>query len=312
MIGSISGGQPPHDDEKDKPVEKKPEEKQPAEQQLPDDEKKAAPHSPRTNRRYGWRPQPPSPKDWKFKPRIEKEKLSVFKNLHSLCKTVFDQLQEGSCVSNGVVDMMMMCMTIQKKAQVTLSRNFLYYNARLIEGTAAIDAGLIPRDAFASAATTGVVTEDLWPYNVQTLYTPPPASLYALSGKHRITSYLAVSQDLTSMLQCIEEGYPFGFGFSVFESFESEAVATSGNAPMPSPGNDPFVGGHFVVAIGQNQGPDRRFEDGTIWPSRTFLCQHSWGPNWGMRSMAGCFTIPFDYVISPALASDIWTIRADT
>lgn len=39
---------------------------------------------------------------------------------------------------------------------------------------------------------------------------------------------------------------------------------------------------------------------------KIFLARNSWGQKWGQN---GSFTIPFEYVINPELASDFWTIR---
>jgi C1A family cysteine protease len=55
-----------------------------------------------------------------------------------------------------------------------------------------------------------------------------------------------------------------------------------------------LVGGHAVVAVGYDQA------------ARRFRVRNSWGPAWGQK---GYFTLPFEYLTSPMLASDFWTIR---
>jgi C1A family cysteine protease len=44
-------------------------------------------------------------------------------------------------------------------------------------------------------------------------------------------------------------GYPFVFGFTVYEGFESIEVAETGHASMPTSGEN-VVGRHAVVAVG--------------------------------------------------------------
>jgi precorrin-6B methylase 1 len=39
---------------------------------------------------------------------------------------------------------------------------------------------------------------------------------------------------LIQLKACLAEGDPFVFGFTVYDSFESDVVATTGNMPMPS------------------------------------------------------------------------------
>jgi len=95
------------------------------------------------------------------------------------------------------------------------------------------------------------------------------------------------------MQGCLASGYPFVFGFTVYESFESDMVARTGHAPMPASGEH-VLGGHAVCAVGYNI------------KRRWFICRNSWGTSWGMR---GYFTIPFAYLTDSDLCADFWTIR---
>ena len=42
---------------------------------------------------------------------------------------------------------------------------------------------------------------------------------------------------------------------------------------------------------------------------RVFIVRNSWGPGWGAK---GYFYMPYEYLLSPSLASDFWTIRSVT
>ena len=83
------------------------------------------------------------------------------------------------------------------------------------------------------------------------------------------------------------------FGFTVYESFESAAVAKSGHVPLPASGES-VVGGHAVVGVGYDDAQQR------------FIVRNSWGAGWGLK---GYFTLPYAYVTGTDLASDFWTIR---
>jgi C1A family cysteine protease len=95
------------------------------------------------------------------------------------------------------------------------------------------------------------------------------------------------------MKGCLAAGFPFVYGFTVYESFESAAVAKTGKVPMPKPG-EKVLGGHAVLAVGYDDKQDR------------FLTRNSWGPSWGQK---GYFTMPYAYLTEPNLSDDFWTIR---
>jgi C1A family cysteine protease len=95
------------------------------------------------------------------------------------------------------------------------------------------------------------------------------------------------------MKGCLASGYPFVFGFTVYESFESQEVAKTGKAPMPKPGEQ-VLGGHAVVAVG--------YDDG----QQCFIVRNSWGLKWGMK---GYFTLPYGYLTDLNLSNDFWSIR---
>ena len=269
--------------------------------------------SQRKIQRYGWKPDLPDHRDHMFAaPPPAPEGLPVLKNLRPLVKTVFDQGQLGSCTGNSIAQAFMVTLTIEKKPMVPMSRLFIYYNERVMEGDPGQDNGAQIRDGLKSVASQGVCIESDWPYDITKFAVKPPAKAYQDAKAHRALRYMSVPQSLSQMKACLAAGYPFVYGFSVYESFESDAVATSGNAPMPS-STEAMIGGHAVLAVGYNDGPDLKLPNGQVWPSNTFLTQNSWGTGWGLQAdYAGCFTIPYSYLQDANLASDFWTIRMDT
>ncbi len=110
---------------------------------------------------------------------------------------------------------------------------------------------------------------------------------------HKAVLYKRVTQIANQMKGCLASGYPFVFGFSVYESFMSPAVAKSGHALMPKP-NERIEGGHAVLAVG--------YDDANQW----FIVRNSWGTGWGIK---GYFTLPYAYLLDQNLADDFWMIR---
>jgi C1A family cysteine protease len=207
---------------------------------------------------------------------------------------VYDQGQLGSCTANAIAGAIEFDRIKQKLADIfTPSRLFIYYNERVIENTVNSDSGAQIRDGIKTVASQGACHETLWPYDITKFKNKPTKPAVSDAAKHVAVTYQSVTQDLDQMRGCIAAGYPFVFGFTCYQSFESPAVATSGVLNMPATGES-VVGGHAVLAVG--------YDD----PSQRFIVRNSWGAAWGKK---GYFTIPYAYLLSSSLSDDFWTIR---
>jgi C1A family cysteine protease len=215
-------------------------------------------------------------------------------DLRSQCPPVYDQGQLGSCTANAIAGAIQFDRLKQKLTpDFTPSRLFIYYNERVIEHTVASDSGAQIRDGIKSVGAQGDCPETEWPYVITKFKVKPSASCYADALKYKAISYQRVTQTLSQLKGCLASGYPFVFGFTVYESFESPQVAKSGHAPLPK-SSEQVVGGHAVVAVG--------YDDTKQW----FIVRNSWGSEWGLK---GYFTLPYAYLTDENLASDFWTIR---
>ncbi len=249
----------------------------------------------RSSKWYGWLPDLPDHRDFFYSaiaPKLVTLPRKV--DMRSKCSPVEDQGQLGSCTANALVGALEF-LELKHGAQfVDLSRLFVYYNERVIEGTVDQDSGAFIRDGIKSLAKQGVCPEKQWPYRISAFRKKPRAACYRAAKKHRIKSYHRIST-VHEMCSCLAEGFPFVFGFTVYDAFESAAVARSGVLNMPGP-KEKVAGGHAVMAVG--------YDD----TARRFVIRNSWGSDWGQK---GYFTMPYDY-LSPDknLADDFWTIRA--
>ncbi|MGA2029321.1 MAG: C1 family peptidase [Verrucomicrobiota bacterium] len=246
-------------------------------------------------KRYGWIHDLPDHRDQLYSaPVTALQALPPKVDLTPQCPPVYDQGQLGSCTANSIGAAVEFEQMKQKLADIFVpARLFIYYNERVMEGTVDSDGGAQIRDGIKSVANQGVCPETEWPYNIAKFKTKPPKKCYVDALKHRVVLYQRATQTLNQLRGCLASGYPFVFGFTVYESFESPVVAKTGHAPMPKP-NEQSVGGHAVMAAG--------YDDSKQW----FIIRNSWGPGWGMK---GYFTLPYAYVTDAQLADDFWTIR---
>jgi C1A family cysteine protease len=200
----------------------------------------------------------------------------------------------GSCTANAIAAALQFNQIKQVAADAfPPSRLFIYYNERVIENTVREDSGAMLRDGIKTVAKHGAPREPLWPYVIAKFRTRPSARAYADARKHAAVLYQRLTPVKEQLRGCLADGYPFVFGFSVYESFESDAVARSGRVPMPR-SKEKMVGGHAVLAVGYHHQRER------------FIVRNSWGNKWGLQ---GYFTLPYAYVLDDNLCDDFWVIK---
>src|SRR5208283_1162497 len=139
---------------------------------------------------YGWHPDLPDQRDRLYAAiAAPPRKLPGAVDLRPGCSTVENQGQLGSCTANALAGDLEF---LEKKAgqpATDLSRLFIYYNERGIEGTVAQDSGAQLRDGIKTLAKQGVCPEQEWPYVISKFAVKPPAACYRDGLKHQITSY---------------------------------------------------------------------------------------------------------------------------
>ncbi len=247
---------------------------------------------------FGWIPDLPDARDYSYGAPLMRFPLGLppAVDLRAQCPPVYDQGQLGSCTANAIAGAIEFDQQKQGTKEFVPSRLFIYYNERVIEGTVSQDAGAQIRDGIKSVAKLGAPPETDWPYDIANFAEKPPKQAYRDARQDLVSSYARVVQNLTQMQGCLAAGYPFVFGFTVYESFESQEVSSTGIVPMPGPG-ERVVGGHAVVAVG--------YDDTKRW----FIIRNSWGNGWGDKGY--CY-MPYEYLLRSNLVDDLWIIRSVT
>lgn len=248
--------------------------------------------------RYGWRPDHPDRRDFKVEhiTRVTLPTAADVRMVHPM-PDVYDQGELGSCTANAIAAAIDFERGTQGMQFLLPSRLFIYFEERAIEGNTENDGGAEIRDGIKVVASLGACPEQMWPYDVDKFANEPTVDCYAAALAHRALRYSRVPQnDYYIRHELAIEKKPIVFGFTVYESFESSAVAQAGVVPMPA-GNETPLGGHAVLIVG--------YDD----TSQRFTVRNSWGADWGK---AGYFTMPYRYVLDPGLADDFWTISLES
>jgi C1A family cysteine protease len=246
-------------------------------------------------RGYGWVPDLPDTRDKLYGAlRKAPAKLPAKVDLRALCSRVETQGDLGGCTGNALAGAVEL---LERKEGVHLlvnvSRLFIYYNERVIEHTVECDCGAMLRDGIKTLVKQGVCAERKWPYVISKFTVKPSAACYREASDHQVLEYARI-ETLREMRTCLADGYPFVFGFTVYDSFESTQVARTGVVPMPDKLTEQVLGGHAVLAVG--------YDDA----SKRLLVRNSWGASWGQK---GYFTMPYEYAADRNLSDDFWTIR---
>ena len=213
---------------------------------------------PRTNAHYGWLPDLPDQRDHMLATAtVVLAKPPAKADLRPRCPPAVDHGQLGSCAANAIAIAHRLDQMKQGSTQPFLpSRLFVYHNERAMEGTIDSDAGAMIRDGIKSIARLGVCHEADWPYVVNRFKAKPTAVCYKKALSYQALTYRRLFQNAGQMKSCLASGYPFVFGFSVYESFESPVVAKTGVVPMPA-GTEKTLGGHAVLAVGYDDASQR-------------------------------------------------------
>lgn len=238
---------------------------------------------------FHWKREPVDARDRIYKPTAMVLPKTV--DLRQYCSTIEDQGQLGSCTGNAIAGIIEY---LNRKANknIDVSRLFIYYEERVLEGTVLQDSGAYIRDGIKVVNKKGAPLESIWPYNVNKFAIRPNAAAYADGLKRTAGSYEKVV-NFAGVKNALARGFPVVIGFDVYESFYN--IGTNGIMPYPNVNTEQLLGGHAVAIVGYNDNTQR------------FICRNSWGTSWADR---GYFYMPYRVIQNTTMSSDFWIITS--
>lgn len=257
---------------------------------------------------FGWKPDLPDGRDHLFAVSpATLTKLPVKADLRPKCPPVYNQGSIGSCTANAVAGAIQFDRRRSKqKPDFVPSRLFIYYNERALEGSVPYDAGASLRDGIKTIAKQGVCPEKMWPYDdtpAQWDGGPWPAgakptqkpgkACYTTAQDFQAIQYQKVTQSMSQLKGCLAQGFPFVFGFTVYDSLYDRKGQPRKVIPLPCSA-DKVLGGHAVLGVGYDDAAEQ------------FTIRNSWGAG---NQDKGYFYMPYAYVTEQDLARDFWVVR---
>ena len=245
------------------------------------------------NTKYHWTPDKPDSRDKLYKPTGLGVAINAI-DLRQYCTPVEDQGNLGSCTGNAIAGAIEL-LDKRNRKQVDISRLFIYYYERLLEGTVNFDSGAYIRDGIKVTYTYGAPLESLWPYTIGKYRTTPSNAAVTDAAKRKVTLYQRAI-DFNACIDALSNGYPVVVGFTVYSSFESgNWYYTTGIMPYPNTTTEYILGGHAVLLVGFNK------------TTQQFIARNSWGSSWGV---SGYFYMPFQVIKNTSMSSDFWIIKS--
>ncbi len=241
----------------------------------------------------GYRPEQRQADDQIFSSqRFGQGNLPTKVDLRPYLTPVENQGATNSCTANAMAGAYeYLAKRLQGKAD-DVSRLFIYYNARALDGDPSIDEGTYLQSCIQVLQKYGACSERTWNFDPDRIFDQPDDPSYNEAADFLVETAERVDVDLDTMRSCLAEGYPFAFGLQLFGSFQK--VGSTGLVPMPDRDREKHDGGHAMLCVGYSD------------HDRVFIVRNSWGDDWGDRGY--CY-IPYTYMTDAELNSDCWTIH---
>jgi C1A family cysteine protease len=249
-------------------------------------------------RKYGWKRDHPDHRDRVYGVAAHvMQTLPRKVDLRVKCPDLYNQADSNTCTGQSTGFAIHYDRGIESPGvdieSLQPSALFPYYNGRTLDHSEDMDGGCQIRNVMKGLNKYGYCDEELWPFDLDKICVRPATAAYEQASHRDIVDYRRVGQSADLIRAALASERPVIFGISIYTSFESDQVATSGEIPMPG-SKESFLGGHAIAAVG--------YDDDL----QLVIFRNSWGIGWGDR---GYGYLPYRLVFDPNLAADFWTVK---
>ncbi|MFD0697762.1 C1 family peptidase [Paenibacillus sp. GCM10027628] len=251
-----------------------------------------------SNRKYPLKREKRDLRDYHFMSSSFKspDELPKKVDLRSTMPPIVNQGELGSCTANAIASGLREYLLIQGHEKWTaLSRLFLYWHERQLEGHIEEDSGAYIRDGMKVLQKIGVCPEEDYPYVVSHFRDTPSQIAEKDAANYKISEYHRIP-DLYALKAALAESSPVVIGMMIYESFESPEVTQTGKIPVPKKSKERVLGGHALLAVGYVDSGKAGY----------VIVRNSWGTEWGDQGY--CY-IPYKMFQDPDCVMDMWTGR---
>ena len=244
---------------------------------------------------------PPSLHAKKYFSSIDIADLPAKNDISSYGPRIWDQGDLGSCTAHGTIRCYLYALnkktdSLQHPRTYSSrpSRAFCYTMTRILEGEPVDkDTGGTVEGALNAIAKYSLPDEKYWEYVEDNFFVEPSVEVKQKAVRFHRFKVRHIEQQEHEIKKAIFNNHPVAIGLKIYSSFLSKNAMASGTIPIPN-GSEQLQGGHCVSIVG--------YDD----QSRMFLFANSWGLGVGLPEKKGYFNIPYDYILNPNLASDLW------
>ena len=179
------------------------------------------------------------------------------------------------------------------------SRLYIYWNTRVLVSNQSYDrdAGATMEQTCKSLKIWGICPEEIWEYDILRFWKQPKDEAYDFARWYKKNmcefDYAPVQQDENILCDLVSQKQMVMCSISMFESFQKEVVAISGDVPLPNTLEEIFIEEHSLLLVGFDKN------------ARVFFAMNSWGDSWGLQ---GFCKIQFSYILNSNLTRDFFTL----